>query len=215
MHRLFWVALVIVCLSRVVNATDCSIGWCESSAETMARAASGTWLHRCLEKVGPGDRPYCVRKGERTIEMSIEDSIADLSAWLARSSANRDVVWAHDACALSREVHQEVRRLCPDRSIVSDKIIPLLERVRVAIGELPAEAGPRAQLQRFAQNIELRIADVRAYAHGARPASDAPGRGALRSRKSYPSRRRRPAPTRHPTPIDRRAGRRPRRPSAG
>jgi hypothetical protein len=115
--------------------------------------------------------------------MTVEASIKELAAWLARPSAVRDVLWAHDACALSREVYQELGLLHPEPGIVLDTIIPLLERVRDAIGELPAEAGPPAQIRRFVRNLELRIADVRAYANGTPLDGVVAGRAARSSSK--------------------------------
>ena len=100
--------------------------------------------------------------------MSVELSCKEMNKLLAVPRGRRDMRWAHDVCTISRFIHINVWRFCPQRDYVRDTVIPLLKKAkRELLGLSNTKRVDKEKIEQYVANDEKRINNLeKNYLHG-------------------------------------------------
>lgn len=99
----------------------------------------------------------------------LELSVSNLLSQVRRPVEERDPIWAHNICTLTRFVHINVWASSPSKKDVKLKIIPLLTR---AIKELDdvngaiTKTSEKVDMDLYKRNIQFRINNLQRYVKG-------------------------------------------------
>lgn len=110
--------------------------------------------------------------------MSLALSMGELERLLVVPMDERDVRWIHSICTVSRMIHLNVWRFCPERKYVESNVVKLLKRAQNELRSMancgdftPSEI---ARINQYLQNIDNRIDNIRSNYLEGRPSAFRP-----------------------------------------
>jgi hypothetical protein len=112
-------------------------------------------------------------EGESLGALLTQEAISQLEAKVLGSpteGGERDATWAHDVCALTRDLHIDVWDYAPPKDTVRNRVIPGLVLAEDAVRKVPRS--DEHPTDRYADNISARVENLGRYVRGEASAFD-------------------------------------------